>query len=78
MSGVIMLGCVSTLTRDSRHFEETSKHAHSTEDGSVRGKRMRDLRVMVEAVEADEKEVGKVAFIPAEMGTRFGKEKWYI
>jgi hypothetical protein len=73
-----ILGNVSSLTRDSRYFAEAGGSAHSIDDGSERGKRLRNLKVMVGDVRADAEGVGRVAFVPAEMGTRIEKGKWYM
>jgi hypothetical protein len=73
-----ILGHVSSFTRDSRYFEETDGASHSTENGSERTKRLGSLKVIVGEVGGSQDSVGKVAFVPAEMGTKIEKGRCYM
>lgn len=72
----VLLGYVSSLTRDSAYFEDCGLHLNSAEDGSERSKRLGKTRVMVAAVGGKEGAC-TIAFAPAEIGTRIEKGKCY-
>jgi hypothetical protein len=73
----VVLGFVSSLTRDSKYFEGLEIHENSTEDGAQRAQRLGSIRVMVGDVKYDTEGVGKIAFIPASIGRRVEMRRWY-
>ena len=72
-----LLGYVSTLMRDSVYFEDRGTDTNSTEDGSGKSKRLGRLRIIVGDVEGREEGRRRIAFVPAEIGKRVRKERWY-
>jgi hypothetical protein len=66
----VVLGSVSSLTRDSIYFEDPELHANSTEDGAQRAKRLGNIRAMVGDARCDIEGAGKIAFVPTGAGRR--------
>jgi hypothetical protein len=73
----LLLGFVSSLTRDSTYFENPGISKNSTEDGAQRAKRLGSIRVMVGDVKCDMEGAGKIAFVPAGTGRRVEIRRWY-
>jgi hypothetical protein len=71
-----LLGYVSSLTRDSAHFDNGEMTGNSAESGTQTTKRLRNLRVMVGDTKAGE-DVGKIAFVPISVAGRVKRKRWY-
>ena len=73
----VLLGYVSSLTRNSAYFPDVDNNVSSAEDGPTRSKRLGGLRVMVADVRDRKDAVGRIAFAPKEIGGKVGKGRWY-
>uniref|UniRef100_L2FM26 Uncharacterized protein n=1 Tax=Colletotrichum fructicola (strain Nara gc5) TaxID=1213859 RepID=L2FM26_COLFN len=71
-----VLGYVGSLVRDSPYFADMAPRWKSTESGEEISRRLGDVRVGVFDVEPD-KDVGRIAFAPVEMGHRVRRKRWY-
>ncbi|KDN71479.1 hypothetical protein CSUB01_07832 [Colletotrichum sublineola] len=71
-----VLGFVGSLIRDSPYFSHVNHAGSSTESGEEISKRLGHLKVGVFDVQADD-DLGKIAFAPAEMGSKVQKGRWY-
>lgn len=71
-----ILGLVGSLARDSSYFSNTTPGWTSTESGEEISKRLRDVKVGVLDVKSD-KDVGRIAFAPVEMGNQVHRRRWY-
>jgi hypothetical protein len=69
-----ILGFVSNLVRESKHFE--SVQGNSCEDGTKASKRLAAIKVKLADINGTEPG-GKIAFAPAQNGMRIRKRRWY-
>jgi hypothetical protein len=70
-----ILGYVSSFIRDSKYFDEETQ-GNSAEGGTRKTKRLRDMKVMIADIRADE-DVGKIAFVSASGSGRMKSRRWY-
>ncbi|EQB45532.1 hypothetical protein CGLO_15583 [Colletotrichum gloeosporioides Cg-14] len=71
-----VLGYVGSLVRDSPYFADMAPRWKTTESGEEISRRLGDVKVGVFDVEPD-KDVGRIAFAPVEMGHRVRRKRWY-
>jgi hypothetical protein len=72
-----ILGFASSLIRDSRFFESQGMQGNSVEDGPQKTRRLGRVRIMVADVKGNKQETGKIAFVPAGLGGRIEKRRWF-
>ncbi|KAH0430250.1 hypothetical protein CcaCcLH18_07923 [Colletotrichum camelliae] len=71
-----ILGYVGSLVRDSPYFADMVPRWKSTESGEEISRRLGDVKVGVFDVEPD-KDVGRIAFAPVDMGHCVRRKRWY-